>query len=159
MPDGGHTTKARESPCQKENDELCHKKRYGKGHHKLLHMIGGGDEGESSGPRVPCSVPELNQHETGPVLCGSGTAVRAPIQLMTRWIKDRGGCSCLTFWDLGSQVTLVTTQYAREKKLPEVGSSSVRLSELGGRTNPGGLCPIQCNPIEHGRPSRGSDCL
>jgi hypothetical protein len=25
----------------------------------------------------------------------------------------------------------VTTQYAREKKLPEVGSSSVRLSELG----------------------------
>jgi hypothetical protein len=71
----GHTIKARESPCQKENDELCHKKRYGKGHHKLLHMIGGGDEGESSGPRVPCSVPELNQHETGPVLCGSGAVV------------------------------------------------------------------------------------
>jgi hypothetical protein len=75
IPDAGHTIKARESPCQKENDELCHKKRYGKGHHKLLHMIGGGDEGESSRPRVPCSVPELNQHETGPVLCGSGAVV------------------------------------------------------------------------------------
>ncbi len=61
IPDG-HTTKARECPCQKE---VCHKKRYGKGHHKLLHMIGGGDEGESSGPKVPGSVPSLNHHETG----------------------------------------------------------------------------------------------
>jgi hypothetical protein len=37
--------------------------------------------------------------------------------------KDRGMCACLTFWDLGSKVTLVTTQYAQEQKLPGWGAA------------------------------------
>ncbi len=40
------------------------------------------------------------------------------------------------------------------------GGEQLRTSQrTGSRTNPGGLCPIQGNPVEHGRPSRGSDCL
>jgi hypothetical protein len=36
------------------------------------------------------------------------------------------------FWDLGSQVTLVTTHYAREQRLRELGCSSPSLSGLRG---------------------------
>jgi hypothetical protein len=58
-------------------------------------------------------------------------SVRNPVQLMTQWVKDGGGESCLAFWDLGSQVSLVTTQYAQERKLIQMGRSSLKLSGLG----------------------------
>jgi hypothetical protein len=58
-------------------------------------------------------------------------SVRNPVQLMTQWVKDGGGESCLAFWDLGSQVSLVTTQYAQERKLAQMGRSSLKLSGLG----------------------------
>ena len=54
-----------------------------------------------------------------------------PVQLMTQWVKDGGGESCLAFWDLGSQISLVTTQYAQERKLVQMGRSSLKLSGLG----------------------------
>ncbi len=63
--------------------------------------------------------------------CSSGVAARNPVQLMTQWVKDGGGASCLAFWDLGSQVSLVTTQYAQERKLVQMGRSSLKLSGLG----------------------------
>ncbi len=53
------------------------------------------------------------------------------MQLMTQWVRDGGGGSCLAFWDLGSQVSLVTTQYAQERKLEQIGRSSLKLSGLG----------------------------
>ncbi len=56
------------------------------------------------------------------------------MQLMTQWVKDEGGGSCLAFWDLGSQVSLVTTQYARERILEQMGRSSLKLSGLGSGT-------------------------
>ena len=53
------------------------------------------------------------------------------MQHMTQWVKDGEGASCLAFWDLGSQVSLVTTQYAQERKLVQMGRSSLQLSGLG----------------------------
>jgi hypothetical protein len=88
-------------------------KRCGKGHHSLLYR-GGAGEG---------TAPQETKEEDGAV-CNSGMAARNPVQLMTQWVKDGGGGSCLAFWDLGSQVSLVTTQYAQERKLEQMGRSS-----------------------------------
>jgi hypothetical protein len=83
-------------------------------------------------------------------LCGSRTAARAPIQLMTQWIKDGGSRGCLTFWDLGSQVTLVTTQYAWEQKLPKSGSSQLLTPQRSGsRTGAAGHGQVQGHPVEY----------
>jgi hypothetical protein len=92
-----------------------------KNHQRLLHMAGGRESGERLGHCDPGSVPFPDPGEAKPALCSSGTAARNPIQLMTQLVKDGGGETCLMFWDLGSQVTLVTTQSAHEQKLTQLG--------------------------------------
>ncbi len=89
-------------------------------HHRLLHDGGIGGSTASQ---------DAEQEEEAS--CNSGMSVRNPVQLMTQWVKDGGGESCLAFWDLGSQVSLVTTQYAQERKLVQMGRSSLKLSGLG----------------------------
>jgi hypothetical protein len=91
-----------------------------KGHHSLLHNDGAG---EKAAPQ------DAEQEEEA--TCNSRMAVENPMQLMTQWVKDGGGGSCLAFWDLGSQVGLVTTQYAQERKLVQMGRNSLKLSGLG----------------------------
>ncbi len=116
----GHSTRARRCPFRGEDEGLCPVKKCGKGHHSLLH-----DDGteERAAPQ------DIEQEEEA--TCNSGMAARNPVQLMTQWVKDGGGASCLAFWDLGSQVSLVTTQYAQERKLVQMGRSSLKLSRLG----------------------------
>ncbi len=116
----GHSTRARSCPFRREDDGLCSVRKCGKGHHSLLHDNG---VGESTSPQG------VEQEEE--VTCSSGMAARNPVQLMTQWVKDGGGASCLAFWDLGSQVSLVTTQYAHKRKLVQMGRSSLKLSGLG----------------------------
>ncbi len=97
----GHSTGARRYPYRKEDEGLCPVKKCGRGHHSLLHInepeevIGSADS------------PEAGEEEWA--LCNSKLATRNPVQLMTQWVRDGGGGSCLAFWDLGSQVSLMTT--------------------------------------------------
>jgi hypothetical protein len=116
----GHSTRARKCPFREDDEGLCPVKRCGKGHHSLLHK---GGAGEGTAPQ------EAEEEEEA--ICNSGMATRNPVQLMTQWVKDGRGGSCLAFWDLGSQVSLVTTQYAQERKLEQIGRSSMKLSGLG----------------------------
>jgi hypothetical protein len=116
----GHSTRARKCPFGGEDEGLCPEKKCGKGHHSLLH-----DDG--TGERAAPQDVEREEEAT----CNSGMAARNPMQHMTQWVKDGGGESCLAFWDLGSQVSLVTTQYAQERKLVQMGRSSLQLSGLG----------------------------
>ncbi len=116
----GHSTRARRCPFRKEDDGLCSVRKCGKSHHYLLHDDGIGGS---------TALQDVEQEEEAS--CNSGMAVRNPVQLMTQWVKDGGGESCLAFWDLGSQVILVTTQYAQDRKLVQMGRSSLKLSGLG----------------------------
>jgi hypothetical protein len=116
----GQSTRARRCPFRKEDDGLCPVRKCGKSHHYLLH-----DDG--IGGSTACRDVEQEEEAS----CSSGMAVRNPVQLMTQWVKDSGGESCLAFWDLGLQVSLVTTQYAQERKLVQMGRSSLKLSGLG----------------------------
>jgi hypothetical protein len=116
----GHSTRARSCPFRKGDDGLCPVRKCGRGHHRLLHDDGIGGSTASQ---------DAEQEEEAS--CNSGISVRNPVQLMTQWVKDGGGESCLAFWDLGSQVSLVTTQYAQERKLVQMGRSSLKLSGLG----------------------------
>ncbi len=115
----GHSTCARRCPFRKEDDGLCPVRKCGKGHHYLLH---------DDGVKESTASQDTEQEEERPATV---MAVRNPVQLMTQWVKDGGGASCLAFWDLGSQVSLVTTQYAQERKLVQMGRSSLKLSGLG----------------------------
>ncbi len=116
----GHSTRARRCPFRGEDEGLCPVRKCRKGHHSLLH-----DDGaeESTAPQ------DVEQEEEA--TCNSGMAARNPVQLMTQRVKDGGGASCLAFWDLGSQVSLVTTQYVQERKLVQMGKSFLKLSGLG----------------------------
>ncbi len=116
----GHSTRARSCPFRKGDDSLCPVRKCGRGHHRLLHDDGGGGG-------IASQDVELEEEAS----CNSGMSVRNPVQLMTQWVKDGGGESCLAFWDLGSQVSLVTTQYAQERKLIQMGRSSLKLNGLG----------------------------
>ncbi len=116
----GHSTRARSCPFRKGDDGLCPVRKCGRGHHRLLH-----DEG------IGGSITSRDAEQEEEASCNSGMSVRNPVQLMTQWVKDGGGESCLAFWDLGSQVSLVTTQYAQERKLVQMGRSSLKLSGLG----------------------------
>ena len=116
----GHSTRARSCPFRKGDDGLCPVRKCGRGHHRLLH-----DDG------IGGSIASQDAEREEEASCNSGMSVRNPVQLMTQWVKDGGGESCLAFWDLGSQVSLVTTQYAQERKLVQMGRSSLKLSGLG----------------------------
>ena len=94
----GHSTRARSCPFRKGDEGLCPVRKCGRSHHRLLHDDGGGGDADSQD--------EEWEEEAS---CNSGMSVRNPVQLMTQWVKDGGGESCLAFWDLGSQVSLVTT--------------------------------------------------
>ena len=87
----GHSTRARNCPFRKEDEGLCSVRKCGKGHHRLLHDGGGGG-----------SVDSQDEEWEQEASCNSGMSVRNPVQLMTQWVKDGGGESCLAFWDLGS---------------------------------------------------------
>ena len=126
----GHGVKLRKCPHKKELEDLCSVKRCRGKHHRLLHVELEEESGESPEHGF-VGVPPSTLRWGENTLCGSGMAEKAPIQLMTQWIKNRDNGSCLVFWDLGSQVTLVTTQYAEEHRLQEMGRSSLRLSGLG----------------------------
>jgi hypothetical protein len=116
----GHSTRARSCPFRKGDDGLCPVRKCWRGHHRLLH---------DDGIRGSTASQDAEQEEEASF--NSGISVRNPVQLMTQWVKDGGGESCLAFWDLGSQVSLVTTQYAQERKLVQMGRSSLKLSGLG----------------------------
>jgi hypothetical protein len=116
----GHSTRGRRCPFRGEDEGLCPVRKCGKGHHSLLH---------DDGTEECTALQDVEQEEEA--TCNSGMTARNPVQLMTQWVKDGGGASCLAFWDLGSQVSLVTTQYAQERKLVQMGRSSLKLSGLG----------------------------
>jgi hypothetical protein len=116
----GHSTRARSCPFRKGDDCLCPVRKCGRGNHRLLH-----DDG------IGGSTASQDAEKEEEASCNSGISVRNPVQLMTQWVKDGGGEACLAFWDLGSQVSLVTTQYAQERKLVQMGRSSLKLSGLG----------------------------
>jgi hypothetical protein len=105
----GHSTRARSCPFRKGDEGLCPVRKCGRGHHRLLHDDGGGG-----------SVDSRDAEWEEEASCNTGMSVRNPVQLMTQWVKDGGGESCLAFWDLGSQVSLVTTQYAQGRKLEQM---------------------------------------
>ncbi len=96
-----HSMKARRCPYKKEDEGLCPVKKCIRGHHRLLHMdkIKGSKEGiDSLGTE---DESDSESERGGPALCSSGLAARNPVQLMTQWVKDEGGGSCLAFgtWD------------------------------------------------------------
>jgi hypothetical protein len=103
----GHSTRARRCPYKKEDEGLCSVRKCSRGHHSLLHV----DKPEEAKKGIDSPGPEDDSgsepEEGESALCNSGLPARNPVQLMTQWVKDEGGCSCLTFWDLGSKVSLM----------------------------------------------------
>ena len=91
----GHSTRARSCPFRKGDDGLCPVRKCGRGHHRLLHEDGGGG-----------SIASQDEEREEEASCNNGMSVRNPVQLMTQWVKDGGGESCLAFWDLGSRSAL-----------------------------------------------------
>jgi hypothetical protein len=102
----GHGAAVRTCPFHGELKGLCTKLRCKQSHHQLLHMEG---------------KPELRSyHRTGrnasepvkqPVHIVAATAHLAdqpPAQLVTQRVRTAAGEPCITFWDTGSQVTLMT---------------------------------------------------
>ncbi len=101
-------------------------------------------------PSPPCASRDLQQ------LCATaGWLPRPPLQFMTQWIKNAGEGSCQTFWDLGSQVTLVTTQYAREQRL--VGSGT-QLSKSEWTQSGATTVKYKVEPVGSDRPWPGANC-
>jgi hypothetical protein len=49
------------------------------------------------------------------------------VQLVTQWVSTKGGVPSLVFWDMGSQVTLITHKAAQVIKLQAIPSSPLRL--------------------------------
>jgi hypothetical protein len=103
----GHSTQARRCPYKREDEGLCSVKNCSKGHHSLLHMDKPKEakEGVSSLGSEDDSDPESKRG--GPALCSRGLAARNPVQIMTQWIKDEGGGSCLAIWDRKSAWTRI----------------------------------------------------
>jgi hypothetical protein len=91
----GHSTRARSCPFRKGDDGLCPVRKCGRGHHRLLHDDGIGGNAASQ---------DAEKEEEAS--CNSGISVRNPVQLMTQWVKDGGGESCLAFWDLSHRSAL-----------------------------------------------------
>jgi len=127
----GHSKQTRKCPYNEEDEGLCSVKKCSRGHHRLLHMDKTKGSQEGTGALGPEDGSSLELEGEGQALCSSGLAARNPVKLITQWVKDEGGGSCLTFWDLGSPVSLLTSQYAKERKLEQMGRSSLRLSGLG----------------------------
>jgi hypothetical protein len=102
----GHGAAVRTCPFRRELKGLCAKLKCKQSHHQLLHMEGKPEL--SSYHRTGRSASEPNKHPVHIVAATAHLADQPPAQLVTQRIRTAAGEPCITFWDTGSQVTLMT---------------------------------------------------
>ena len=102
----GHGVAVRTCPFRRELKGLCAKLKCKQSHHQLLHMEGKPEL--RSCHRAGRSTDAPNQHPVHIVAATAHLTDQPPAQLVTQRIKTAAGEPCITFWDTGSQVTLMT---------------------------------------------------
>jgi hypothetical protein len=124
MPHSGPRSRGPNLSFREELKGLCARPKCRQAHHQLLHL-----EGKPE-PR-PChhsgrNTAALNQHRTQIVATMMHLAEQPPVQLVTQRIRTTAGKPCVTFWDIGSQVTLMTQGAAKDmglKPIPDLLST------------------------------------
>ncbi len=106
--------------------ELCRENRCRRKHHQLLH-VEKGLEKEEQGERSPAES-SIAASVSGSV---QGEEQWSLGQLVAQWIRTPKGGPCLTFWDTGSLVTLITNKMVQVMGLQAVPSPFVRLQCIG----------------------------
>jgi hypothetical protein len=125
----GHGTSGKRCIFAGSNNELCKLGRCRGIHHALLHSDP--EERQEAVEEPPDLPPEPMATMVTSAMIRSNISEDAPVQLITQWIKTKGGPPCLTFWDSGSQVTLTTHSMAEELGLRPIGGPPLRLNSLG----------------------------
>ena len=107
--------------------ELCRENRCRRKHHQLLHVEKELEE-ERQGEQPPA------ESSVAASVSGSAQAGEqwSPGQLVTEWIRTPKGGPRLTFWDTGSQVTLITNRAVQAMGLQAIPSPFVKLHGIGG---------------------------
>jgi hypothetical protein len=125
----GHGTSGRKCIFAEGNNEVCKRVRCRGAHHVLLHPDP--EEKQEAVEEPPDLPPEPTRAMVTTAMIRSDTYEDAPVQLITQWIKTKGGPPCLTFWDSGSQVTLTTHSIEEKLWLRPIGGPPLRLNGLG----------------------------
>jgi hypothetical protein len=125
----GHGTKVRDCPFRNELDGLCARHRCRQAHHWLLHVEGRPNPRPHHRSEQCTTVSK--QHSTQVVATLAHLVHPAPVQLVTQRIKTTTGRSCITFWDTGSQVTLMTHEAAKEMGLKPIPGPPLNMTGVG----------------------------
>jgi hypothetical protein len=130
----GHGATVRTCPFRRELKGLCAKLKCKQSHHQLLHMEGKPEL--RSYHRAGRSTDAPNKHPMHIVAATAHLAGQPPAQLVTQRIRTAAGEPCITFWDTGSQVTLMTHGAAKGLGLKPIPGPPLNLMgvENGQRT-------------------------
>ncbi len=93
----GHGTSGKKCIFVEGNNEVCKQVRCRGAHHALLHSDP--EEEQEAVEEQPDLPPEPTTAMVTTAMIRSNTYEDAPVQLITQWIKTKGGPPCLTFWE------------------------------------------------------------
>jgi hypothetical protein len=125
----GHGAAVRACPFRRELKGLCAKPKCRQTHHQLLHL-----EGKTGSPLCQQSgrnTVALNQHRAQVVAAAAHLTDQQPVQLVTQRIRTAAGEPCVTFWDTGSQVTLMTHGATKSMGLKPIPGPPLNLMGVG----------------------------
>jgi hypothetical protein len=125
----GHRVAVQTCPFRRELKGLCAKLKCKQSHHQLLHLEGKPEL--RSCHRVGRSTDAPDQHPVHIVAATAHLADQPPAQLVTQQIKTAAGEPCITFWDTGSQVTLMTHGAAKGMGLKPIPGPPLNLMGVG----------------------------
>ena len=125
----GHGTAVRACPFRDELDDLCARPKCGQAHHHLLHLEGGPSPRRS--PPHGKAAAATRQHEAQLVAAAMRLEPQPAVQLVTQRIRTAAGRPCITFWDTGSQVTLMTHGAAKDMGLKPIPGPPLNLVGVG----------------------------
>ncbi len=125
----GHGTTVRACPFRGELDDLCAGYKCKQAHHQLLHVSG--RPGLSRHPRPGQADAASKQRDAQAVAAAVQLEPQPPVQLVTQRIRTAAGRPCITFWDTGSQVTLITHEAAKDMGLKPIPGPPLNLMGVG----------------------------
>jgi hypothetical protein len=125
----GHGVAIRTCPFRRELKGLCAKPKCKQAHHQLLHLEGKPEL--RSCHRSGRGTDAPNQHHVHIVAATVHLADQPPVHLVTQRIRTTAGEPCITFWDTGSQVTLMTHGAAKGMGLKPIPGPPLNLMGVG----------------------------
>jgi hypothetical protein len=125
----GHGITVLACPFRDELDGLCAKPKCRQAHHQLLHVEGKPSPRQHHQPGQDTAVSK--QHGAQVVATAVQLDHQPPVQLVTQRIRTAAGRSCVTFWDTGSQVTLMTHEAAKDMGLKPIPGPPLNLMGVG----------------------------